>query len=190
VTATPGELRDRRHRRPDPTPFRARTSRTNRTESWPSTSRRYHFSSAHLLGRVSNAAVWLVKPPYKPAGQSPAHNGLQTRTDRSVATPTPGTVSRKPCVHPSEVPCTASMVLSPRAGYRTMKNAGSAINRTMKQTKAAISILLPQCLATDRGFRRRGLLIYDTRVSGPKFNRVHRIAPLVGGSGGAGTAHG
>jgi hypothetical protein len=41
------------------------------------------------------------------------------------------------------VPCTASMVLSPRAGYRTMKNAGSAINRTMKQTKAAISILLP-----------------------------------------------
>ena len=33
-----------------------------------------------------------------------------------------------------------NMVLSPRAGYRTMKMAGSIINRTMKQTKAAISI--------------------------------------------------
>ena len=65
------------------------------------------------------------------------------------------------------------------AGYRSMKRAGSAINRTIKQTKAAISILLPQCLATDRGFRRRGFLTYDTRASGPKFNRVHRIAPLV-----------
>ncbi len=34
-------------------------------------------------------------------------------------------------------------VLSPRAGYRTMKMAGSAINRTITQTKAAISILPP-----------------------------------------------
>jgi hypothetical protein len=51
--------------------------------------------------------------------------------------------------------CAASVVLSPRAGYRAMKKAGSAIKRTIKQTKAAISILLPQCLATDRGFRRR-----------------------------------
>ena len=98
--------------------------------------------------------------------------------------PTPGTVSRKRCVHPGGVPRTASMVLSPRAGYRIMKKAGSAINRTMKQTKAATSILLPLCLATDRGFRRRGFLIYDTRASGPKFNRVHRVAPLVGGGGG------
>ena len=64
-----------------------------------------------------------------------------------------------------------AVVLCPRAGYRTMKMAGSAINRTIKQTKAAISILLPQCLATDRGFRRRGFLTYDTRASGPKFNR-------------------
>jgi len=34
-------------------------------------------------------------------------------------------------------------------GYRTIKRAGNAINKTIKQTKAAISILLPQCLATD-----------------------------------------
>jgi len=34
-------------------------------------------------------------------------------------------------------------MLSPRAGYRTMKMAGSAINRTIEQTKAAISTLLP-----------------------------------------------
>jgi hypothetical protein len=48
------------------------------------------------------------------------------------------------------------MVLSPRAGYRIAKKTGRAVNRTIKQTKTAISILLPQCLATDRGFRRRG----------------------------------
>jgi hypothetical protein len=36
--------------------------------------------------------------------------------------------------------------------YRTIKKAGSAINKTIKQTKAAISILLPQCLATDEAF--------------------------------------
>ena len=35
------------------------------------------------------------------------------------------------------------MVLSPRAGYRTTKKAGSAVNRTIKQTKTATSILLP-----------------------------------------------
>jgi hypothetical protein len=52
-----------------------------------------------------------------------------------------------------------------------MKMAGSAINRTIKQTKAAISILLPQCLTTDRGFQKTGFLTYDTRASGPKFNR-------------------
>jgi hypothetical protein len=62
---------------------------------------------------------------------------------RSEAPPTRVTVSRKPLVHPTEVPWTAYVVLSPRAGYRTMKKAGSAINRTMKQTKAAISILVP-----------------------------------------------
>jgi hypothetical protein len=64
-----------------------------------------------------------------------------------------------------------AVMLSPRAGYRTMKMAGSAINRTIKQTKATISILLPQCLATDRGFRTTGFLTYDTKASGPKFNR-------------------
>lgn len=36
-----------------------------------------------------------------------------------------------------------AVVLSPRAGYRTMKMAGSAINRTIKQTKATISICSP-----------------------------------------------
>ena len=36
-----------------------------------------------------------------------------------------------------------AVVLCPRAGYRTMKMAGSAINRTITQTKAAISILPP-----------------------------------------------
>ena len=36
-----------------------------------------------------------------------------------------------------------TVVLSPRAGYRTMNMAGSAINRTIKQTKAAISICAP-----------------------------------------------
>jgi hypothetical protein len=94
--------------------------------------------------------------------------------------PTRVTVSRKPLVHPTEVPWTPSVVLSPRAGYRTMKKAGSAINRTMKQTKAAISILVPQCLATDRGFRRRGFLTYDTRASDPKFNRVNRLLLSLG----------
>jgi hypothetical protein len=64
------------------------------------------------------------------------------------------------------------MVLSPRAGYRIRKKTGRAVNRTIKQTKTAISILLSQCLATDRGFRRPGSLTYDTRASGPQFNRV------------------
>jgi hypothetical protein len=64
------------------------------------------------------------------------------------------------------------MVLSPRAGYRIAKKTGRAVNRTIKQTKTAISILLPQCLATDRGFRRRGFLTYDTRAGGPRFIRA------------------
>jgi hypothetical protein len=64
------------------------------------------------------------------------------------------------------------MVLSPRAGYRITKKTGRAVNRTIKQTKTAISILLPQCLATDRGFRRRGFLTYDTRAGGPRFIRA------------------
>ena len=64
------------------------------------------------------------------------------------------------------------MVLSPRAGYRIRKKTGRAVNRPITQTKTAISILLSQCLATDRGFRRRGSLTYDTRASGPQFNRA------------------
>jgi hypothetical protein len=32
--------------------------------------------------------------------------------------------------------------------YRTMKKTGSAVNKAIKQTKAAMSILLPQCLRT------------------------------------------
>ena len=55
-------------------------------------------------------------------------------------------------------------------GYRTIKKAGNAVNKTIKQTKAAISISLPQCLATDEAFED-GVLTYDTRASGPKFNR-------------------
>ncbi len=51
-----------------------------------------------------------------------------------------------------------------------MKKAGSAVNKTIKQTKAAISISLPQCFATDEAFED-GVLTYDTRASGPKFNR-------------------
>jgi hypothetical protein len=34
------------------------------------------------------------------------------------------------------------MVLSPRAGYRIKKKTGRAVNKTIKQTKTAISILL------------------------------------------------
>jgi hypothetical protein len=64
------------------------------------------------------------------------------------------------------------MVFSPRAGYRITKKTGRAVNRTIKQTKTATSILLPQCLATDRGFRRRGFLTYDTRAGGPRFIRA------------------
>ena len=45
-------------------------------------------------------------------------------------------------------------VLSPRAGYRTMKMAGSAINRTIEQTKAAISMLAPPVSGHGSGFRR------------------------------------
>ena len=37
-------------------------------------------------------------------------------------------------------------------GYRTIKKAGSAINKTIKQTKAAISILLPQVFGDDEAF--------------------------------------
>ena len=37
-------------------------------------------------------------------------------------------------------------------GYRTIKKTGSAVNKTIRQTKAAMSILLPQCLATDEAF--------------------------------------
>lgn len=63
------------------------------------------------------------------------------------------------------------MVPGPRAGYRTMKMAGSAINRTIKQTKATISICSPSVWPRIEAFRRRGFLTYDTRASGPKFNR-------------------
>ena len=76
------------------------------------------------------------------------------------------------------------MVLSPRAGYRITKKTGRAVNRTIKQTKTAISILLSQCLATDRGFRRRGLLTFDTRAGGPRFIRAcgwSKVAALAGG---------
>jgi hypothetical protein len=59
-----------------------------------------------------------------------------------------------------------------------MKKTGSAVNRAIKQTKAAMSILLPQC------FEDRALLTDDTRASGQKFNRVHRIPSLVGCGGG------
>ena len=84
----------------------------------------------------------------------------------------------------------ASVVLSPRARYRPTKKAGSAIHRTIKQTKAAISILLPSVWLRNRAFRRRGFLLYDTRATGPKFNRVHRVVPLVGCDGGAGAHSG
>ena len=62
-------------------------------------------------------------------------------------------------------------VLSPRAGYRTMKMAGSAINRTIEQTKAAISMLAPPVSGHGSRLSKTGFLTYDTRASGPKFNR-------------------
>ena len=49
--------------------------------------------------------------------------------------------------------------------------AGSAINRTIKQTKAAISICSPNVWPRIATFGRRGFLTYDTRASGTKFNR-------------------
>jgi hypothetical protein len=52
-----------------------------------------------------------------------------------------------------------------------MKMAGSAINRTIKQTKAAISICSPSVWPRIEAFGRRGFLTFDTRASGPKFNR-------------------
>jgi hypothetical protein len=52
-----------------------------------------------------------------------------------------------------------------------MKKTGSAVNRAIKQTKAAMSILLPQ------RFKDRAVLTHHTRASGQKFNRVHRIPP-------------
>jgi hypothetical protein len=75
-----------------------------------------------------------------------------------------------------------------------MDKAGSAINSAMKHTKAAISILLPQWLATHRDFGRRDFLTYDTRASGPKFNGIQLVYPFVGHicytTGGlSGTAH-
>ncbi len=48
---------------------------------------------------------------------------------------------------------------------------GSATNRAIKQTKAAISIWSPSVWPRTEASRRRGLLPYETRESGPKFNR-------------------
>jgi hypothetical protein len=55
-----------------------------------------------------------------------------------------------------------------------MKKTGSAVNRAIKKTKAAMSILLPQ------RFEDRALLTDDTRASTQKFNRVNRIPLLLG----------
>ena len=60
-------------------------------------------------------------------------------------------------------------VLSPRAGYRTMKMAGSAINTTIEQTKAAISMLAPPVSGHGSRLSKTGFLTYDTRASGPPY---------------------
>jgi hypothetical protein len=52
------------------------------------------------------------------------------------------------------------VVLGPRADYRTMKMTGSATNKTIKQTKAAISIWSPSVWPRTEASRRRGLLPY------------------------------
>jgi hypothetical protein len=52
------------------------------------------------------------------------------------------------------------VVLGPRADYRTMKMTGSAINMTIKQTKAAISIWSPSVWPRIEASRRRGFLTY------------------------------
>ena len=142
-----------------------------------------NFNASPLL--ATTQAVRSIRP--HPAGNPRRYADRVSGRGRSVATPHPwGCLAKAMC--PSPVKCHAlPRWCSARAGYRAMKKAGSAINRTIKQTKAAISTLLPSCLSTDRGFRR-GFLTYDTRANGQKFNRVHRIAPLVGGGGGAGTA--
>ena len=49
--------------------------------------------------------------------------------------------------------------------------AGSAINRTIEQTKAAISMLAPPVSGHGSKLSKTGFLTYDTRASGPKFNR-------------------
>ena len=49
--------------------------------------------------------------------------------------------------------------------------AGSAINRTIEQTKAAISMLAPPVSGHRSRLSKTGFLTYDTRASGPKFNR-------------------
>jgi hypothetical protein len=53
-----------------------------------------------------------------------------------------------------------AVVLGPRADYRTMKMTGSAINKTIKQTKAAISIWSPSVWPRIEASRRRGFLTF------------------------------
>jgi hypothetical protein len=67
------------------------------------------------------------------------------------------------------------MVLSPRAGYRIAKKTGRAVNRTIKQTKTAISILLPPVFGYGSRLSKTGLLTYDTRAGGPRFIRARWV---------------